>query len=410
MQRPILPLALLSLLPVPARAEILERIVAKVNGEIVTLSEFQSRQIAAAQNARIAPERVEGFLRENNARILQDAVDDLLLSQRAEEAGLKLRPEVVKDVIDGIRKENNIESDEALQEALRREGMSLDDLRRNVERNMLRRMVLGRDVEPKVTVTDDEVKAEYEAKKATEYTKPATVALQEILIKKDDPQSADRIREVQTRAQAGEDFGALARQYSAAPSKAAGGDLGKLAHGELHPDLEKIAFALPPGGISAPIATSDGTRILKVVEKTEETVVPIDQVRQDIRRKLSESRLQKEYEGYMEGLRKKAIIETMVREVPLQLTGPLPETIRLDTSGGADASAAPGTPAPPGPEAGPPAPAADPNAEISTSGQASPERVAPPPLPGAPPPAPAPDPKKKKPEKPGDPKPDGSPD
>jgi peptidyl-prolyl cis-trans isomerase SurA len=411
MQRQILPLVLLSLLSAPARGEILERIVAKVNGEIVTLSEFQSRQIAAAQNARISTERVEAFLRENNARILQDAVDDLLLSQRAEEAGLKLRPEVVKDVIDGIKKENNIESDEALQEALRREGMSLDDLRRNVERNMLRRMILGRDVEPKVTITDDEVKAEYESKKPSEYTKAATVTLQEILIKLDEPGAAARVREVQTRAKAGEDFGALARQYSAAPTRAAGGDLGKLAHGELNPELEKAAFALEPGGISAPIQTSDGYRILKVVEKSEASVIPLEQVKQDIRRKISEARLQKEYEGYMEGLRKKAIIETMVREVPLQLSGPLPESIRLDaaTKPGEDGAAPDAPGAAPAAPVGPPAPAADPDAEFSTTPQARPERVVPPSLPGAPPPTPAPDPKKKKPEKkPEDPKPDGA--
>src|SRR5262249_53618026 len=406
MQRLILPLVLLAV-SVPARAEILERIVAKVNGEIVTLTEFQSRQVAAAQNARVSPDRVETFLRENNARILQEAVDDLLLSQRAEDAGLKLRPEVVKDVIDGIKKENNIESDEALQEARKREGMAYDDLKRNVERNMLRRMVLGRDVEPKVTVTDDEVKAEYEAKKATEYTKPATVTLQEILIKKDDPQAAARVREVQTRAKAGEDFSALARQYSAAPTRSAGGDLGKLAHRELNPGLQQAAFGLPPGGISAPVTTSDGTRILKVVEKTETTVVPIDQVKGDLRRKLAESRLQKEYEGYMEGLRKKAIIETMVREVPLQLTGPLPESIRrgggggAGGAGGAGAGAAPGAaPAGGAPSVGPPAPPADPDAEIQTTGQARPERVTPPTLPGAPPPTPATDDKNKKKKKP----------
>jgi parvulin-like peptidyl-prolyl isomerase len=419
MQRPILPLVLLSAVAVPARAEILERIVAKVNGEIVTLTEFQTRQVAAAQNARVSADRVEGFLRENNARILQEAVDDLLLSQRAEDAGLKLRPEVVKDVIDGIKKENNIENDEALQEALRREGMSYDDLKRNVERNMLRRMVLGRDVEPKVTVTDDEVKAEYEAKKATDFTKPATVTLQEILIKKDDPEAAARVREVQTRAKAGEDFSALARQYSSAPTRSAGGDLGKLAHGELNPELEKAAFALPPGGISAPVSTSDGFRILKVVEKTEMNVVPLDQVKGDIRRKLAEGRLQKEYEGYMEGLRKKAIIETMVREVPLQLTGPLPESIRLDAGAGAGpgaegaaAGAAPGAAAAGGaPAAGPPPPPADPDAEIQTTGQAQPERVVPPSLPGAPPPTPAAGDKdkKKKPEKkPGDQDPGGT--
>jgi parvulin-like peptidyl-prolyl isomerase len=410
MQRQILPLVLLSLLSAPARGEILERIVAKVNGEIVTLSEFQSRQIAAAQNARISAERVEAFLRENNARILQDAVDDLLLSQRAEEAGLKLRPEVVKDVIDGIRKENNIESDEALQEALRREGMSLDDLRRNVERNMLRRMILGRDVEPKVTITDDEVKAEYESKKPSEYTKPATVTLQEILIKRDDPGAAARVREVQTRAKAGEDFGALARQYSGAPTRAAGGDLGKLAHGELNPELEKVAFTLEPGGISAPIQTSDGYRILKVVEKSEASVVPLEQVKEEIRRRLREDRLQAEYNGYMEGLRKRSIIETMVREVPLQLTGPLPDSIRLDsaTKPAEDAATPDASGAAPAAPMGPPAPAADPDAEFATTPQARPERVVPPSLPGAPPPTPAPDTKKKKPEKkPEDPKPDG---
>src|SRR5687768_16057563 len=99
-------------------ADLLERIVVRVNGEIITLSEFEARQIAAVQQARVAADGVEAYLRENNARILQDAVDDLLLVQRASEVGLRLRPEYIQEVLEGIKKENNIKDDDELQRQL----------------------------------------------------------------------------------------------------------------------------------------------------------------------------------------------------------------------------------------------------------------------------------------------------
>ena len=102
----------------PLSAEILERIIVKVNGEIITQTEFQARQLAAAQAARVEPDRVGQFLRENNAKILQEAIDDILLVQRAEDAGLKLPPHYIDDVIDGIKKDNKIESEAQFQEQL----------------------------------------------------------------------------------------------------------------------------------------------------------------------------------------------------------------------------------------------------------------------------------------------------
>jgi peptidyl-prolyl cis-trans isomerase SurA len=109
MQQPSLLLVLLPslVLPAAARAEIVERVVAKVNGDIVTLSDFQSRQLTAAQAARVGPDRVEAFLRQNNARILQDAIDELLLTQRADELGMKAPPQAVREIIDNIKKENS---------------------------------------------------------------------------------------------------------------------------------------------------------------------------------------------------------------------------------------------------------------------------------------------------------------
>src|SRR5262249_14773371 len=85
---------LLPLLALAARAEVLERVIVKVNGDIVTQSDFEGRQIASVQQAHIGADQIPNYLRENNARILQEAIDDLLLVQRAEELGMR-RPEIL---------------------------------------------------------------------------------------------------------------------------------------------------------------------------------------------------------------------------------------------------------------------------------------------------------------------------
>ncbi len=239
-------LLLPSLAPASAGAEIIERVVAKVNGQIITLSEFQNRQISAAQGARVDPANVGAFLRKNNAKILQDAIDEILILQKAEDAGIRAPAEWIDESIEGIRKDNKITTDEQFQEALAREGLTLAELRQNIERGVLRRIVMQRDIQPKIEATETELRAEYEKLKASEFTKPATVTLQEILVT-EDAGGAAFAREIAEKARAGEDFAALAKAHSAAPSRANGGDIGQLSQGEINPDLEKVAFALPVG-------------------------------------------------------------------------------------------------------------------------------------------------------------------
>ena len=387
LRRPAFLLASLLLLSGPLlSAEILERIIAKVNGEIITQTEFQARQLAAAQAARVEPDRVGQFLRENNAKILQEAIDDILLVQRADDAGLKLPPHYIDDVIDGIKKDNKIENEAQFQEQLAREGMTLDDLKRNIERSIVRRQILSRDIEGKVSASESEARAEYDRNLA-DFTKPATVSLLEILVKEEGGDALTRAQEILARARAGEDFASLARAHSASSTKATGGDLGKLAHGDLNPEIEKIAFALPAGAVSDPIPVTGGYRLLKVTEKTELSVVPFDQAKEGIKQRLMQERWAKEYDTYIQDLRKKAIVDLRVREVPLQLTGPVPSP----PEGGSLLDKVPDTPAPGAEPAaaaaapvGPAAPPVDPDAEIITSGSAQPERVAPPATPARP--------------------------
>jgi peptidyl-prolyl cis-trans isomerase SurA len=358
----------------PAASEVIERVVAKVNGDIVTLSDFEQRQISALQEARVGQDRIESYLRDNNARILQDAIDELLIIQRADELGLKLRPEYVKEFIEGIKKENNLPSDEALSEQLRREGTTLEELKRSVGRQIIKRQVLQRELESKVTVTESEARADYEAR-LEEYTRPATVHLEEILVSSESGDARATIGEIVGRARAGEDFGDLARSVSTAPSRSAGGDLGNVSLKEMSSSIQKAIAPLKPGDVSEPVPSGDGYRIFKLVGRNEASVVPFEDVKADIQRRLMTQRGNDEYAKYVEGLRKTAIIDLRVKEVPLQVSRPVPQSTLLEPPL-PDEQAAP-RPAQQGPVAGPPATPPSSGDEITTTPQAAPERVAP---------------------------------
>ena len=288
MRRLIVPLLLLSsvLASAPlARAEIVERIIVKVNGDIITLSEFNDRQIAAAQAARVTPDGIATFLRENNARLLQEAIDDVLLIQRAVDGGMGLRPEFIDEIVESVKKDNGIESEEQFQAALAGEGLTLDDLRENIEKSWTKRMIIQREVEPLINLTEDQLKEEYERMKDTAFTKAATVTLQVIFI----PVESGGItlaRDIVARARAGADFASMARTHSAGPTADSGGDLGEIRQGDLSPDLDEAAFSLPVGSVSDPIASEDGFRILRVVAKTTGSVVPYATAKARVRSEL----------------------------------------------------------------------------------------------------------------------------
>ena len=201
--------------------------VARVNGDIVTLSEFEARQLAAVQQAPRRPgrDRDATCARTTPASCRRPSTT-LLILQRGGGAGhTPARRSTCDEVIEGIKKENNIADDAELQRQLRREGMSLDDLKRNIERSIVRRQVLSRELEAKTAVERRGGARGVRDATRPRYARRASVHLQEIVV------AATRSRPGpwSARARAGEDFAALARAHSTAASAAAGGDLGRPA-------------------------------------------------------------------------------------------------------------------------------------------------------------------------------------
>jgi peptidyl-prolyl cis-trans isomerase SurA len=299
-------------------AEVLERVIVRVNGEIITLSELQSRQIAALRSAQVPFERIDEYLRQNNQKILQEAIDDLLISQRSAEIDGEIDEATIAKVVEEIKKDYKIENDDEFVRALEQEGMTREELKRNIARSMLMRRYFVREVEPQVKVSEADARAYYESRKASEYTHPELVELREILI----PEKAGeaKAREIAARARAGEDFAGLASSHSSSSTSASGGDLGRVAERDLHPDLARAVAALEPGQVSDPVATRAGFQILKLVKREQQRVVPFDEVKEDIRRDLERKRGDEVFAKIITKLREDAIIEDMVREVPLEVT------------------------------------------------------------------------------------------
>src|SRR6266849_1409997 len=171
------------------RAEIIEQILVKVNGEIFTKSDLEQRQVAAlrqkgqAIDLKSDPNNVQlrKALDDVTPQIMVDAVDEMLIVQRGKELGYKLSDEQFKSVLDNIRRENKMETEEQFQAALKAENMTMADLRRNLERQMIGQRVQQNEVMSKIAVTDDEARKYYDSHQK-EFTTPPTVTLREILI------------------------------------------------------------------------------------------------------------------------------------------------------------------------------------------------------------------------------------
>jgi peptidyl-prolyl cis-trans isomerase SurA len=353
---------LLGALGVSVQGDVIERVIARVNSQIVTLSEFEARQMAAVQAARISEAEIEPFLRQNNAKLLEEAMEELLLVDRAATLGMRLRPEYLDQVIEDIKKEQNIPSEEEFQMQLKREGLTREGLRRNIERSVIVRQVRARDIDPKAQVTEADVRNEYEHRKASDFTRKATVHLLEISFR--GPGAAEAAQAAQERLKKGEDFATVAREVSASGSRSLGGDLGRVEPSDLNPALSAAIANLRPGEFSAPVAVEGGYWILKVQERLADEVTSFDQVKERIQEELTRTRFEKVYGDYIADLKKNAVYTVYVREAPTQI-------------GRKKAKAAPQP--------------ASADEEITTSGSAAPERVTVPAGPIRPTPTPHPE-------------------
>jgi peptidyl-prolyl cis-trans isomerase SurA len=307
--------------------EIIEQVLVKVNGDIITKTELESRQVAVLRqrmNGQVDQEALKNdatlkkMLAEITPQVLVNAVDELLLIQHGKELGYHMGDDQFRQIVNNIRKEQGLTDEAKFQAALAQENMTMDDLRKQLERQMLIEQVQRQEVGSKLTITEEEAR-EYYAKHPEEFTDAAAVTLREILVEvpasdggvnvgKDD-EAKKKIEDIRARALKGEDFAKLATEASSSPSKANGGLIGPFQPSDMSPQLKEIVDKMKPGDVTPPIRTPRGYQIFKLETLKAQALQPFDKVRDLISEKVAAARTQTEMRKFLARLRSQAIIE-----------------------------------------------------------------------------------------------------
>jgi len=304
------------LLPLNLRGEVVDRIVALVNGEIITLSELE--QMGKPFYDQVRQTSTAGEREEKMKKARMEVLDRLIESRLLEEEMKKRKIEVpdrdVDATIQDVLKSSNL-TDNDMKKALAREGMTYSTYRQKVRDELGKMRLVSREIKSKIVI-EDVVLREYYQKNLEKFTDPLEVKIQQIFFPVPQHASQEETAAVQRearpileRARKGEDFAELARKFSKGPEAGEGGLLGYFKHRELMPELEEAGFKLRPGEVSDLVRSPAGFHILRVLERKGGEPRPFAEVQFKIREELSEAEAQKKFEQWMKELKSKAYIE-----------------------------------------------------------------------------------------------------
>jgi peptidyl-prolyl cis-trans isomerase SurA len=292
-------------------AKIVERIIARVNNEIITQRAYEQEQAKLREELaqQYSGAELEAQVREQSKNLLRDLIDQSLMVQKAKDLDINVETDVVKQ-LDDIRKKNNLATLEDLETEVGKQGLNYEDFKDQIRRNLLMREVIGREVGSRIQLSRDDARKYYEAHKE-EFKSPGMIHLAQILIstEKRKPEEAEkRANEALAELKAGQRFAEVAKKYSEGPNAEQGGDVGFMKEGTLAPDIAAAVAKLDPNEFSNPIQTRYGYVLLKVLERYSPGIPKFEEVEQRVNEVLYDQQMQPRLREYMTQLRKESYI------------------------------------------------------------------------------------------------------
>ena len=295
--------------------EVIEEIVAIVNDEIITLSDFRAAYETNYQSlrAQFQGEEFKKQLEQVKKNLMDTLITDLLLLQEANKLENINIDEQVRLYIDNIKKENNINSDEDLRKIMKQQGISFEEWTRRLREGVMKDAVITSEVRRHIVIDEAEI-VSYHKLHPEEFTEPPEFKLKAITLTSDSGSGEGieaKKQEINGKIAAGEDFGALASEYSEGPEKESGGDLGDFKKGNLAKELEEPVENLKQGEVTPWIQFRNGWYLLKLVEKKEARLKPFEEARDDIEKRLLGEKAQLKFEEFMKELKEKSYIRIL---------------------------------------------------------------------------------------------------
>ncbi|MEW6669708.1 MAG: SurA N-terminal domain-containing protein [Thermodesulfobacteriota bacterium] len=301
-----------------ARAEPLNRVVAVVNNEVITLHEVNKKikEVTGSTPEDIMMKRGDRALPAVQRQVVELLIDERITDAKIRELGIKITQKQIDEAVETVKRENQL-TEEGLRDRLRREGLSWERYRDKLKKELERQQLIHSEVRSKILISEDRIKRYYEEHK-DRYTTDAKVRLAGIFLVSKNPKDEKEMQSIIRRGeemlkslQNGESFGDLARKNSHGPGADEGGDLGVFSTSRLEPELRKIVEALAPGGVSDLIVRSNGVQILKLISKEGGIGKPLEEVRDAIFSALYREEVNDRYATWLRELREKSYTQIL---------------------------------------------------------------------------------------------------
>lgn len=290
-----------------------EEIVARVNDQIITTSDYDRAMQEMDQDQRQHGASMQQ-MSDAHKDLLRNLIDQQLWLSKGKELGITGEAELVSRLND-IRKQYNLASLEDLEKAAQEQGVSYEDFKANIRNQIVTQEVMRQEVGRRINVTPGEVERYFDSHKQ-DYAQQESIKLSEILVgapQSDDQQKVAEAQakaaDIETKLQGGADFAQLARSSSDGTTASEGGDLGTYKRGQLNSVFEDATFPLKVGEYTQPIRTKQGFVILKVVQHTQGGVPAFKDVEPDVEQNYFMSRMEPAIRDYLTTMREDAYIE-----------------------------------------------------------------------------------------------------
>lgn len=297
--------------------KVVDQIVAKVNGDIVSQDEIQRTAKELAEQLKAQGASATQYSQElarNDKDILSNRIDEILLTQKGKELNINVDSDASKYMAD-LQRQSGIADTDKFHEYIRKQaGMSYEDFLAGAKDKFLTREVIGQEVGRHINVTDKEIQDYYNAHQS-DFIRDEKVYLSEILISTQgkDPAGAaaaeKKAKQIALEANRGQRFTDLARDNSDAATSKDGGFLGSYKKGDLEASLEAKVWDKPKGYITQPIKLPNGFDIFRVDEHTKKGLAPLADVKVDIANQLYGPKMQPKVREYLTQLRGQAFLQ-----------------------------------------------------------------------------------------------------
>ena len=313
--------------PLPAHCDIVDRVVAVVGEDVITLSEVneEGRVLFSRIVEQVSPSESEAALQRARDSVIRELIDRKILEQKAREAGIKVKDAEVEAALQRVLERNHT-TREQFNTQLAEMGMTEQQYRQGLKTRILRSKLINREVRSKIVIPEKDIIDYYDTHYTEQIGDGGYYILQigctiknEASSSKADQQAAlaeakARAERVRALALSGHDFKELAKKYSDLPSAADGGDIGVFTKDEMAPYMRDAVTGLQPGQVSEVIQTPAGFQIFKLLSSQEGeiiTKIPFKEARDEIREILYEQKMKEQYEQWLQSIRDQVYIKIL---------------------------------------------------------------------------------------------------